>query len=88
MLAVLLVLRIARHVAGTSMVVRTGSRVDNYVAVEFPDRPLIHSPGRRRASPVVISVASKKRVNNRGDPCVFFNNLRCHFAVPLMLTVT
>ena len=42
MLAVLLVLRIARHVAGTSMVVRTGSRVDNYVAVEFPDRPLIH----------------------------------------------
>ena len=33
---------IARHVAGTSMVVRIGGGVAIYVAVEFPDRPRIH----------------------------------------------
>jgi hypothetical protein len=32
---------IARHLAGTSMVIRIG-RVANYVVVEFPDRPRIH----------------------------------------------
>jgi hypothetical protein len=32
---------IVRHVAGTSMVVRIG-RGDDYVAVEFPDRPHVH----------------------------------------------
>ena len=72
MLAVLLVLRIARHVAGTSMVVRTGSRVDNYVAVEFPDRPLIHSPGRRRASPVVIRLRVRKE-STAGATRVYFS---------------
>ena len=36
-----LIERIAEHVACTSMVVRIGRR-DDYVAVEFPDRPTIH----------------------------------------------
>ena len=30
---------IALHVAGTSMMIRIGGGVANYVAVEFPDRP-------------------------------------------------
>ena len=36
-----LIERIAEHVACTSMEVRIGRR-DDYVAVEFPDRPTIH----------------------------------------------
>jgi len=36
-----LIERIAEHVACTSMVVRIGPG-DDYVAVEFPDRPRIH----------------------------------------------
>jgi hypothetical protein len=36
-----LIERIAEHVACTSMVVRIGAG-DDYVRVEFPDRPLIH----------------------------------------------
>jgi hypothetical protein len=37
-----LIERIAEHVACTSVRVRIGGRGDEYVAVEFPDRPLIH----------------------------------------------
>jgi hypothetical protein len=36
-----LIERIADHIACTSMVVRIGQG-DDYLAVEFPDRPLIH----------------------------------------------
>jgi hypothetical protein len=37
-----LIERSAEHVACTSMRVRIGGRGDKCVAVEFPDRPLIH----------------------------------------------